>query len=155
MMSTSNCYYFKSFHLEVNLQILFKPLTFHHDQKWYQCKFLSHLLWCWATLCSLHQAPFPKWLSSFGTKGLCVPGMSAWICTLGALLINFLKRLDTWALLLFMGSGAFWVLCTLISSRSLASLLWCYFFLLRLFLQFFLSILCVCFICQFVSLFLS
>ena len=40
-MSITNCYYLKSFSLEVNFQVLFKQSTFPHA-KWSHCKSLSH-----------------------------------------------------------------------------------------------------------------
>ena len=126
-MSTANCYYLKSFYLEVNLHVFFKPSTFPHEQKWSQYKSLSLALMLGHPL--FYQALLPEWLFSSGASD-CVflahkPGFAP-------LVLCWLTSSKCWILnhhSYNLGSVAFWALYTLSnSSLCLTSLIFCYFF---------------------------
>lgn len=127
-MPTANCCYLKSFYLEANLQVFFKPSTFPHDQKWSQYKSLSFAL-------MLGHPPFSlssivAWVAVFSGASDCVflahkPGFAT-------LVLCWLTSSKCWILnhhLYYLDSVAFWALCTLSdSSLCLTSLIFCYFF---------------------------
>lgn len=131
-MFTTSCCYPKSFSVDIHFQVLFEPLTFPCDQKWFQGKSLSHLLWCWAVLCGAIVSVKPCCLR--GCLLLepmdcvlpeCRPAFAPLVLSL---LIDFVKVLDSQSSLLLFGlCGPLGTLNTR-SRCSRSSLIFCHSF---------------------------